>query len=54
MKSISASIVILAASVLILGGSWIPHSDTQMFVQAAGCVFGALGFWGWLGCMKEK
>jgi len=54
MKSISASIIVLAGAVLILGGSHIQHGDTQTFVMAAGCVVGALALWGWFQCLKEK
>ena len=44
MKAISASIVILAAAVLLLGGSHIQHSDTKLFVQTIGCGV-AVGIW---------
>ena len=53
MKSISASIIVLAASGLILGGSFIPHSDTRLFVQAVGCITGVIGLWGWFVSIKE-
>jgi len=54
MKSISASIIVVAGTVLILGGSYIPHSDTKLFVQIVGCVVGAVGLWGWFQTIKEK
>lgn len=54
MKAISASIVVLAAAVLITGGSHIQHSDTKMFVQVVGCVTGLMGLGGWLVSFKEK
>jgi hypothetical protein len=54
MKAISASIIVLAASVLLLGGSFIAHSDTKLFVQAVGCVVGAVGLWGWCVCIRER
>ncbi len=54
MKSISASIVVLAAALLLLGGSYIPHSDTELFVQGVGCVVGLLGMGGWLFTLQEK
>lgn len=54
MKAISASIIVLAAAGLILGGSHIQHSDTKLFVQVAGCALGALGVWGWFVSIKEK
>ena len=46
-KHISAAIVILAGAILLLGGSFIGHSDTQLFVQVVGCVFGGAGLIGW-------
>jgi len=54
MKAISASIVILTASALLLGASFIAHSDTQLFVQIVACVVGTAGLWGWIVSMKEK
>jgi hypothetical protein len=54
MKSISASIIVVAGSVLILGGSSIPHSDTRLFVQIVGCGVCAVGLWGWFLSLKEK
>ena len=54
MKSISASIIVLAATILILGGSHIPHSDTKVFVQVVGCGLGLVGLWGWFTSLKDK
>ena len=54
MKAISASIVILAAAMLILGGGFIQHGDTKLFVQAVGCILGLFGLNGWLTSLKEK
>jgi hypothetical protein len=54
VKCISASIVVLAAAILIVGGSHVRHSDTALFVQAVGCGVGALGLWGWFVSFKEK
>ena len=54
MKSISASIIVLAAAGLILGGSQIQHSDTKLFVQLVGCALGAVGLWGWFVSIREK
>lgn len=48
MKTLSASIVILAAAVLITGGSFIQHGDTRLFVQAVGSLTGLAGFVGWI------
>ncbi len=54
MKSISAAIIVVAASGLILGGSHIQHGGTQSFVQIVGCGVGLAGLWGWFVSLKEK
>ena len=54
MKAISASIVILAAAVLIAGGSHISHNDTKVFVQVVGCGLGLAGLAAWFAGFKEK
>ncbi len=54
MKSISASIIVLAAAILIVGGSYIQHSDTKLFVQIEGCGVGLLGLFGWWTTLKDK
>ena len=46
-KHISASIIVLAGAMLILGGSYIRHADTKLFVQVVGCLFSAIGLIGW-------
>jgi hypothetical protein len=53
-KHMSAAIIVLAGAVLLLGGSFIQHSDTQLFVQAAGCAVIAVGLYGWFVCATEK
>jgi hypothetical protein len=52
MKSISAAIVVLAAAILITGGSFIQHGDTRLFVQAVGCAVGLLALWQWTLALK--
>ena len=56
MKSISASVIVVAGTALILGGSgsYIGHGDTKLFVQAVGCIVCAIGLWGWFQTIKEK
>jgi hypothetical protein len=54
MKAISASIVVLAAAILITGGSHIQHSDTKLFVQIVGVIIGLMGLGGWLVSFREK
>ena len=47
-KHISAVIIVLAGAVLLLGGSFIRHADTKLFVQVVGCIVGAFGLVGWI------
>jgi hypothetical protein len=54
MKAISASIIVLAAAALVVGGSHIQHSDTALFVQVVGCGVGVIGLCGWGFAMREK
>jgi len=54
MKLLSSSIIVLAAAILITGGSHIQHSDTKVFVQIVGCAVGLIGFWGWFVALKDK
>jgi len=53
-KHISAAIIVLAAAVLIVGGSYIAHSDTKLFVQVVGCIVGAVGLGGWFISVTER
>jgi hypothetical protein len=53
MKQISASIIVLAAAVIMVGGSHFT-GDTQTFILAVGCVVCAVGLWGWFVSLKEK
>ena len=53
-KHISAAIIVLAAAVLIVGGSYIAHSDTKPFVQVVGCIVGAVGLGGWFISVVER
>ena len=47
-KHISAAIIVLAGAVLLLGGSFVRHGDTKLFVQVVGCLVGAVGLVGWI------
>ena len=53
MKSISASIIVLAAAILLVGGSHIQHNDTKLFVQMVGCGVGLIGLGGWFVSLKH-
>jgi len=54
MKAISASMIVLSAAILLVGGSYIQHGDTKLFVQIVGCGVGLIGLRGWFVCFKEK
>ena len=53
MKSISASIIVLAGAAMLLGGAYVRHSDTGMFVMAAGCIVGLAGLVGWFMMLRD-
>jgi hypothetical protein len=53
-KHISAAIIVLAGAILILGGSFIRHGDTKLFVQVVGCIFSTIGLVGWLLSTSKK
>jgi hypothetical protein len=53
MKTISASIIVLAAAVIMVGGSHFT-GDTQTFVLAIGSGVCAVGLLGWFVSLKEK
>ncbi len=54
MKSISASIIVLAGAVLIAGGSNIQHSDTRLFIQVVGFMIALIGLGAWFIAFREK
>jgi hypothetical protein len=47
MKSISASIVVLSGAIILTGGSFVSHDQTQVFLQFVGCAIGLGGLWMW-------
>jgi len=53
-KHISAAIIVLAGALLLLGGSYLRHADTQLFIQFVGCVLTASGLAGWFLSSAEK
>jgi hypothetical protein len=53
-KHVSASIIVVAAAILIVGGSFIRHDDTKLFVQVVGCIVGAIGLGGWFISVRER
>ena len=54
MKPLSASIVVLAAAIIITGGGFMQPSDTQTFIEFVGCVIALVGLAGWMACLKEE
>ena len=53
MKALSASVIVLAASILVTGGSQINvRSDTRVVLQLAGTVLGVMGLVFWLRSVK--
>ena len=54
MKSISASIIVLSAAILIAGGSHIQNYDTREFFQVVGCGVGLIGLGGWFVSLRDK
>jgi len=54
MKSISASIVVLAGAVLIAVGAIVRHSDTSMVVSGIGCLIGLMGLLVWAACLRAE
>ncbi len=54
MKSISASIVVLAGAIVLVFGSHVEHDDTQLFLQSAGIALGLIGLVAWLKTIKQE
>ena len=52
MKCISASIVVLAGAIVLVGGSHIKHDQTQQLLQLVGGVLGACGLVVWFKTIK--
>lgn len=53
-KHISAAIIVLAGALLLLGGSYLRHADTKLFIQFVGCILTAIGLAGWFLSSAEK
>lgn len=48
MKTISASIIVLAGAIIFATGATIQHNDTKMFVCFVGGGLGIVGLWFWV------
>lgn len=54
MNAVSSAIIVFAAAVMITGGSFVDHDQTQLFLQATGCVTGIIGFRAWFVACREN
>jgi hypothetical protein len=54
MKSISASIVVMAGAVLFSVGQMLNHPDSGLVTCLVGAVVGIMGLVGWYRAMDEK
>ena len=54
MKCISASIVVLAGAIVLVGGSHVGHDQTQGFLQMLGSTLGAVGLVVWFKTLKSS
>lgn len=54
MKSLSASIVLLSGAVILTGGSFVAHDQTQGFLQLVGAAVGVVGLGGWFVSFKQS
>ena len=54
MKSISASIIVLAGAHLMFVGFQIHQRAESQFPQIAGCLLVLIGLWGWFTSIKDK
>lgn len=54
MKEISASIVVLAAAVIIVGGFSSQDHDLRTFALLVGSIVGITGLCVWIGSLSSK
>ena len=53
MKCISASIVLLSGAIILTGGSFVAHNQTQGFLQFVGGAIGLVGLAAWFMALKQ-
>lgn len=53
MKTLSASIVVVAGSAIFIRASFISHDGTNLFVSAVGCTVLGIGMYAWIHEMKN-
>jgi hypothetical protein len=54
MKAISSSIIVFAAAMLIIAGSFNRDGNAQSFLVIAGCILGVIALAGWILSMGDK
>ncbi len=52
-KHVSAAIITASGALLLLGGSFIAHTETGAFVQVVGVLAGTVGLVGWVFSSSE-
>ena len=53
MKSLSAAIIVLAGAIVLTGGSFVAHSDTQAALQLTGAGVGIAGLIVWYRSLED-
>jgi hypothetical protein len=53
MKSVSASLVLLSGALILTGGSFVAHDQTQGFLQFVGVAIGLVGLAAWFKTFKQ-
>jgi hypothetical protein len=53
MKSLSASIIVLAGTLCFAIGGKIQHGDTQLFVCTVGLLIAGAGLFGWFQMLRS-
>ncbi len=54
MKGISASIIVLAGTILIVGGAYARAEGIQLFLMSVGCLVGLFGLAGWYVSLSDR
>jgi len=53
-KLISAAILVFVGALLIVGGAYVKHADTQLFLYLVGCAVGLVGLVGWFDGLRRS
>jgi hypothetical protein len=54
MKSLSASIIVLSGALVLVGGSYVNHDQTQGFLQFVGGAVGLIGLVVWFQTIRPS